>query len=689
MTLATSFPASPASNIVQPAGLQDMPAWEPPKLTKEARQAPDSKEMLEYVRFINEIERHFRESSQTIWTKTNDWWELFLAQQVDTRDPVDEMWRSDVFVPLPFSVSRTKSAQITELLGNVEPVWQVEATQEKGAWYEQSKHYERTLEYVHRGNMWRKFLYKLALARSVQGTAFFKVVWTKRAHKVTLFSTQEEHARFTVAVQQAVQQGAPQPPSWRNEPEAFDRWRELVNMSGTKGNIPAPPVNGPREVVEYEGPLFQYLPLWTVRWDPMIDEMRDQKVIIHRMVKPLSYVLNKADNDPNSSKPYYLENVEKALGGVGESLLESEEEELAQAMGLNPNKESHPYFEKPVVLYEVWSPELPFQYTIIMNKEQVINKRPFEGPLLTSHPNIFALRNIIVPGHAYGLSDYQESEKLFTELNSFRRVRMDGATLNTLPVFVKEQGVNLTEALKKIRPGMIITLPRKDAIQSLIKHTLPPEAYREPPEMKAEIEDATEVYGPQKGQPAQVGRVTGTEFQGRAASVLLKYKVDASIVEEEMQGLPGVIFSLFAQMGPSQLRRNIGGDPDAIIDVTREQLIEAIGIRYRFRGATKNIQPDLQVQQITQAVKQFGADLTPIERRFALQIILELLDVRGYSKILSVEGGQQIQTQAQLQQGAMMSGLGLQKGQTDAAQVPVPGAIPPGDAAAISGNEGG
>lgn len=640
----------------------------------------------EYVDRIVDIERHFRDESSAIWAKSLDWLELFLAVQKDERDPVDEMWRSDIFVPLPYITTRTKAAQGTELLGNTEPVWQVEATREDMKWYDQSKQFERLLDYTHRMNAWRKFLYKMLTSRSIQGTAFMKVIWVKRSHVVSFFPTEAEEAKHTVEVQNVIKNGAPNPPDRFMEPDIYQKWIDTINLSGEYGPVSAPPPNGPTDVIEYEGPVFKQLPLWTVRIDPMIDEIQDQKYIIHRMVKPLSHILSRADSDPNSRKPYYLPNVEAARGGQNGFILEKEEQELAELMGLAPNKESSPYYKDAVELLEVHSPDDPFNYSIIMNRQWVINKRAFESPFLTSHPNIFALRNVVVPGHFYGLSDYQEPEKLFRELNQFRRIRMDGATLTTLPVFVKTSGTVLTEALRKLKPGAVISVPGgANSIQSLIKHVMPAEAYREPAEIKLEIEDATEVYSSTKGAPATIGRVTGTEYQGRAGQVLLKYKVDASIIEEELLMLPPVILSFYAQMGPERMLKAIGGDPGMMVDVTREQIIEAINMRFRFRGATKNIQPDMAVQQIMQLMAASKDVLTPAERRFGLKLVMELLDIRGYSSIITPEGTQMFQQAAQAAQKNQVVTANQATQQTEQAGVAVPPQIDADTMAAITG----
>lgn len=666
------------------------------ELTKEGRRAispllavegEKSKTHRDYVERIVELSRHFEEQTQEVWRKSLDHWDLYLAVQKDLRDPIDEQWRSDVFVPMPFITTRAKASQAVELLGNTEPVWQVEAVREQGGWYEQSRHFERLLDHVHRMNAWRKFLYKLSVARSVQGTAFFKVVWKRIRHVVSLFHSEAEQMMFESAIHKAVSLGAPQPPDSMLDPAAFDMWRHDVNLVERYGFIPSPPVDGPREVIEYEGPIFQMIPLWQMRIDPMIDEMRDQQVIVHRMVKPLSYVLARADDDPNSPMPYLRRNVLAAQGGLTGEMLATEEQHLAETLGLNPSRESHPYFREPVELLEVHSPEEPLKFSIIMNRQWVINKRASENPLLTSTPNIFMVRNIVVPGFAYGISDYQEPETLFRELNQFRRLRMDGASLSTLPVFMKQAGMRLTEAMRKLRPGMVIDVPgsAKDAIQSLIKHTLPPEAYREPAEIKQEIEDATEVYGSVKGAPATVGRVTGTEYQGRASQVLLKYKIDASILEDELLMLPSVIISMYAQMAEPRVRLEVGGDPDAIVDVSREQLVQALNLRFRFRGATKHLQPELQIQQLTTAIQGFPQALSVQEQREALKLVLQLLDIRGWTKILSDAGQQQMATAQATALDAANATNQAGADQARLSSIPIPGSIPGGEAGTITG----
>jgi hypothetical protein len=646
---------------------------------------PESKEHIEYVRTAGDMYDYLERELLPIWEKTMDWWDLFLAIQDDLRDPVDEQWRSNVFVPLPFTATRAKVASGVDMIGNTEPVWQVEASQENAVWYDQSKQAERLIQYVHRMNVFRKFLTKLLTSRSVMGTTFFKVIWQRRSSIVTMNSDDSAIEAFTRALEEAGQRGVPPGPDWVRQPREFDAWRTQVNLAAKMPTsqfagvyIPAPPLFGPQESVEYEGPVFQQLPIYSVLLDPYVDELKDQPFLIHRMVKPLRVIQDRADNKEPvpGGKPYIERNVDAALQGWDGQILTQYEQELAGKLGLDGERQGNPYYEQAVEILEVWSPWEPFKFTTIMNRKAVINKTPFERPLLTTHPNIFALRNIMVPGFFYGLSDYQEPETLFKELNQFRRIRRDGATLNALPVFVKQAGVNLTEQFKKLKPGLVITLPTKDAITSLINHVLPPESYREPAEMKEDIYDATEVPPYMKGQQATLNRVTGTEFQGRQQSTTLKNKVDVCLVEDEMLMLPVMILAFFAQV-KGDLRKQIGGDPDALVDLPKNVLVQLLNARFNFRGASKHLQEDLQVQQLQMALKDFADVLTPPERRAALQLIMEILDIRGWSKVLTEAGTGQIAAASATQQGAANAQNVQATDQANAAGVQAPGPAAP------------
>jgi len=79
----------------------------------------------EYLRHMDEVERLYLRRTEQIWSNMMDYWDLYLAQQDDPRDPVDEQWRSKIFVPLPSSNTITKASQLTSLITDADPMWQV------------------------------------------------------------------------------------------------------------------------------------------------------------------------------------------------------------------------------------------------------------------------------------------------------------------------------------------------------------------------------------------------------------------------------------------------------------------------------------------------------------------------------------------------------------------------------------
>jgi hypothetical protein len=284
---------------------------------------------------------------------------------------------------------------------------------------------------------------------------------------------------------------------------------------------------------------------------------------------------------------------------------------------------------------------------------------------------------VVIPGQFHGLSALQAPESLFEELNKFRNLRSDGATLNVLPVFTKLREVGLPDALRSIRPGSIIPMSRPDGIQALVKAPMPPEAYREPEEINREIDDSMQVYDSTRGAPASVGRVTGTEFQGRATQAGLRMKLDALFMEEDL--LPSVqqSLSLYSQMSDEPFRVKISGQPSPFVDLSKQDFIEALDMQFRFRGATKARNLDMQVQQLTMFAEKFGANLVPGEMRLLMRLILESSDLRGASRVVSAEGTNEKTQDYEMQRQVALGQMQMQMAQTQAAQSAPPGGQAP------------
>jgi hypothetical protein len=199
---------------------------------------------------------------------------------------------------------------------------------------------------------------------------------------------------------------------------------------------------------------------------------------------------------------------------------------------------------------------------------------------------------------------------------------------------------------------------------------MPAEAWREPQEIKMEVEDAMGIYTSTKGAPAQIGRVTGTEFQGRANQAQLRIKLDAMFTEEELNPSIRKIVALWAQMGDEYLRVRVGGQPDPLIEIAREELLEAMNVDWRFRGATKAINKEMQVQQLLMFVDKFGAALKPAEIRYLGKLVLDTLDVRGGTSIISEQGTNEAVEDYTLQR--QVQNMGMQQQLQAAMQPPQP-----------------
>jgi hypothetical protein len=345
---------------------------------------------------------------------------------------------------------------------------------------------------------------------------------------------------------------------------------------------------------------------------------------------------------------------------------------------------SDPQYRDSCELLEVWQPDSEVPFAIIMNRKAVINKNPYTMPFEHGMCAISAVRHIVIPGQFFGQSALQAPESLFDELNKLRNLRSDGATLNVLPVFTKLKEVGLPDALRKIRPGSIIPMSRPDGIQSLVKAPMPPEAYREPEEINREIDDAMQVYDSTRGAPATIGRVTGTEFQSRASAAGARSKLDIQFQEEDM--LPSIqqAISLWAQMSDEPIRVKASGEPSPFKDLSKADLVEALDMQFRFRGATKALNKDMQIQQLTLFADKFGANLLQQEMRLLMRLILEDADLRGSSRVISQEGTNQKTEDYEMQRTASLMQIDMQTKQMQAQA-----SMPPGGQPAPQGTPGG
>lgn len=644
--------------------------------------APGSTEHHQFVTHADERLRYYRVKRQQILEEILTFWDLYLCQKREFRKKGEE-WRANMALPDAFANVEAKTANVVSIMLSADPVIQPEAVQDDQT--DEAKSVERLLDYTYRKNQFPKFLTKLQRSRSVAGTAFFKQTWTERVHTVTL----SRDPKATLAYQDRLDyikssdpMMAQMIPDWQTDLEAFEQWRRLFNLSDkSKGmKLGPPPADGEQKYVRYRGPLFSQLPLSSVYVDPLVDEMENQNFIVHRTVKPLSWLERNKDKFNGAAVDY-------AMQGWDGIVQEEEELELARKMNIvsDTSSASDPYYRQGVELREIWQPGGEVPYALVLNNKAVINKNLTEMPFIHGECAIGAARSLVVAGHFYGISDLRPSSDLFWEKRKLRNLRMDGVTLRVLPAFARLKEVGIPDMISSIAPGQMIPMSRPDGIRNLIQDNLPPEAYREPEGIDAEIGDAMGIYASTKGAPAYVGRVTGTEFQGRENRAQTRIKLDAIYLEEDLYPENRKACALYAQLGTDPLVLKIGGDPNPFIQIDRSVLIEAMEQNWRFRGPNKAINRDMTIQQFVMWVKTYGAVLQPQEMREAAKLHLDLMDIRGTSKVLSDQGNTATAASAQAAGQAANTGNEAATDAAQASQETAPQAVTPEVAQSIGG----
>ncbi len=580
-----------------------------------------------------EQEKYFLDALENeIFPAAGRYWKLYLAKRPDPRRE-HEKWRANVFLPYPFVTAETQVAQIVEINTASQPFIQAGGTGDED--FEGARNIERLLDYSLIANHWRRLLTTNVRALTVQGTDFLKTVWTKRAFKFNIEFEGTELIDYRKRIEEIVQrfQIAP-PPDFEQDPAKFEEWRQIVNKDG-RARVPAIPKPGPQEIVQYEGPLIERVPFWDIRMDPNIQEIRDQHCIIQRLVKPKSWLTARTGDDP--TKPFDPAMVDVGLAGWDGQAISKYEQELAEAIGISIGREQNPYYKEAVEILEKWTPGTEYPFQVILNGKTVINKHPDRMPYLSGMPSLTAVRKVVIPGFGYGMSTLMQPEALFYEGNSLRNLRLDAVTLSTLPIFTRLREAGLPELQRKLTPASIIEVSRGDAIKQLMTQSIAPDAFREMPEIKLDIDDAEGTGSNVRGASASVNRVSASENQGRLNQALLRGKLGAVTVEEDLSTLVPQLIGLWAQFGNDSVRVRIGGKPDAILEIGKHEILDSLHADFRFRGATRAINKDQTVQNLQTFTKDFKDMMHPGEIRASMRVIAETMNIPLVSRIVSDE----------------------------------------------------
>lgn len=595
-------------------------------------------------------EQYYRDLLQDVFKNMVRFMRLFLAQRDDTRGEGEE-WRSQVFVPYPFSGADTKAAALMDLL-NTDPFTEVEGRNEKTE--DAARKVDRLLEYTTDMNSWRSRFKDMVTEAVAQGTSMLYVGHKRKAAKVNIKATKQQRANFIAAIESAVGAGLVAPPHPIQEAEAFEVWRLMVNTANKPGVPPIPPVpkSGPVEVVSYDGPWMERCSIFGFRFDPLIEDVQDQVSFMRRCVRSQAWVEKQIEDGIFDAAA-----VEDAKGGRGNASLEDWERDISDMLGINHgDSKSDPTMADAHEFFEVFEPgDTDAPYKIVMNRMRVVNIKkdwPFDDGLIP----YTQFRNIRIPGFFFGMSDFQQPEDLYKEMNKLRGLRLDAVTLAALPVLVKSKENALPELRRRIKPGAVFDESRPNSIRYLTGPTIDAALYRETFEIKNDIDESNSTPSQLRGGQATVGRVSATEAQGRFNSSLLRIKQSAIAMEDDLT--PALVMCLmrWVQYGGDPInvphKGSSDGSPFDMLEVSREEILKQIQAGFKFRGATRALDREKQLQNSFQWTNVFGQNLMPKEMRNWMKRVANMMGVRGLDQIVTDEGTEIAQKMWEAKMGA-------------------------------------
>lgn len=646
------------------------------------------------VHDITEVEAFYRQILTPSFQAMVKRWRLYLSERDDRRLP-HEKWRANTFVPYPFSGTETKVSALCEVMNSTDPPIQAEGfdTAAPGT-PDPAKKMERLHTYTLLKNKWgwqQDLGYREMI---VQGTMMWKLTWENRSRMVNVHPSMDQIRAFHQAVDQAVAQGAPPPPP---DPTQFEDWRNTVNAARIVGAIPEqplPPNGGQQEIVEYRGPWLSRPFIGDLRFDPMVEDMQDQQLVIHRLVKSRRWVEARTGDGPGYK--FDPRQVAAARAASQDTRFTEWEDDIAAMLGLPRIAQADPLYQDAVELWECWRPGTTAPYCIVMNRQAIINKTPDTLPYWHGQIPLIPVRNVPSPRRMLGISDLQATEKLYLEMNTLHDLLLDAVLLAVMPVFTKKRSSGLVENQRYLRPGGFIDVDVSDSIQTLTKFDPGLQwAFRMIQDLKSNI-DETNATGPNvRGTTATIGRVSATESAGRLSQALLRTKQQVLRIEDEHQAIPSQANFLWYQFGEEKVKLRIGGDEmhvDPFLEMQRSDFLQMLGIDFRFRGATKSMNRELSAQQLDGWLKTATAAnaLTPVEIRATLGKIYEILGHKGVGAILTSKGESEVsavyeagvmQAQMQLAQAQQMAQQQQMAAQPTPDTVPVQGGPPEGQGA--------
>lgn len=582
---------------------------------------------------------YFQNQTQKLQQAMTSYWKIALSEGTDPRSKSEKLWRANTTHPWAPSSLGTRTTTVMDIFGGADPLIQAEPRSLEAE--EDAEAAESIMDYQLRSTNFLGHLSRAVYDVNVQGTGVMKL--RRQTYEQTVWQEwgPDEEKAFQEAIQKAANTpGVPPPPDPVEQPDEFEQWRELVNKAG-KGDIPEKVEVGPKNEILYRGPAVTEMSIRDLYLDPFVGDMCKQPLVIQRTVLPNAWV-----EDMARRGEYDKDQVAGSING-GYDRLPEWEQKIAEYLGLTCDTTGNPMFRKSSELLECWAIGSKWPYTVILNREAVVNIRPFALPPGCVGLPYLWLRQRALTDRMHGLPIMKSVASMVPEMIKGHNRMLDALTLSTIPTNFVSKTLGVTDAQMTLVPGAQIPVngPVNNAVAPVFQ---PPqelgELTRELDRMDGWFDAAMDTGGNIRGATAQVGRISATAESDRLNRAIVQLKDQTARLEEDLDPMISMSFWQWRQ----EMRR----DPDfklqiagrsrkrPVFDYKCEDFLRYLRVDIKFRGATMAINRAIQAQQlqgVLTSAAQTG-DLTMTERRLGWKRVVQATGTRDAQALFSAPG---------------------------------------------------
>lgn len=468
----------------------------------------------------------------------------------------------------------------------------------------------------------------------IQGISILQMRHVDERTEINLRVRPWDKAIWKEAVQKAEEalgHPAPMGRDGRPDPVEFRRWAAAASEKGVQ--VPDPPVEQKTRMAGHVGPKIRVCELDDVTWDPTQPRIEDpNSPIYYHSFIPYDALIKAATDNPDVWDERKIKELERQPGTGQKSGSEIFEAYLRSLGMTNVGVSGNPAYKNMVDVWQRWSPfDSKVRYTAIANDALPLTKDPLYYPLDIPMLPFFGYQNVPTMGASVGISEYQPNGDMHAYLDAVQSMKLYWMMLQLFQPLKVLAGTNLAKKLENIEFSKVYEVEAMDDVDLLFKNLAGQLQISdgEMDSMRLSIDRAMGIYDRDRGAPAQINRVTGVEFSGRATAADARkksrlYRLGVMICRYMCK----FDLALRWQYGEPQDVLNIAGQ-EAMEMMSTQTLLRGLEQDYIFMPAMVAGDSALQQQQLNELVQtltQMGA-LTPNGKALPM-ILSQMLKAR-------------------------------------------------------------